>query len=300
MMNNNKALLPKVSGKYTQNADLSKLNWFGVGGKADVLFEPERLDDLSYFLKNKPENMPVTILGAGSNVLIRDGGIRGVVIKLRQIDDIQLMKDSVEVGCGCLNSKLFSFCQKNGISGFEFLGTIPGTVGGSIKMNAGCFGSQISDILISVTSVDSEGNIIRFNNKDIGFFYRGNSLDDDIVFVNAVFHAEKGDSDKILEKFKGFVTQRNAAQPHGIKTAGSTFKNPEGYAAWKLIQEIDGQKLQVGDAKMSEKHANFMVNIGNAKAKDLEDLGEMIRKKVMEKSGVNLEWEVKRIGEVEV
>lgn len=289
--------LPKVRGSYTKNADLSRMSWLGAGGKADILFEPVDIDDLADFLKNRQEDVPITVLGGGSNTLIRDGGIRGVVIKLKQINGIKLVDGKLIVGCGCLNSRLFAYCRKNHIAGFEFLGTIPGTVGGAIKMNAGCFGGQISDILLSVNVVDFAGKIVSMKKEDMGFCYRGNDVPEGIIFVEAELIAEKGASDKIYKKFREYIDRRHSSQPHGVKTAGSTFKNPEGHAAWKLIKEAGCDDLQIGDACVSEKHANFMINKGKASAKDLEDLGELIRKRVLQETGVQLEWEIKRIGE---
>jgi UDP-N-acetylmuramate dehydrogenase len=273
--------LPKVRGIYTKNADLSKMSWLGAGGKADILFEPTDINDLADFLKNKSEDIPITVLGGGSNTLIRDGGIRGVVIKLKQINGIELVNDKLVVGCGCLNSRLFAFCRKNHIADFEFLGTIPGTVGGAIRMNAGCFGGQISDILLSANVVDLKGNISSVRAEDMGFGYRWNNVPEDVIFVEAEFKVEKGASDKIYKKFREYISRRHSSQPHGVKTAGSTFKNPEDHSAWKLIKDTDCDDLHKGKAT----------------AKDLEDLGELIRKRVFQETGIQLEWEVKRIGE---
>ena len=292
--------LPKVQGQYVFNESLARYSWFGTGGKAEVLFMPKDRGDLVSFLKNKPKDLPIFILGAGSNLLIRDGGIKGVVILLKKtLNNISINKnEDIEVECGALNSKLLSFCKKNLIAGYEFLGTIPGGVGGSIYMNAGCYGSEIKDKLISVDTIDLEGNEKTYSNKECNFEYRKNNLPKNLIFVSAIFDgSEKSSKEKIEASFKEKLEKRKSSQPVGVKTCGCTFKNPEGHSAWKLIQGTGFQGVDFNGAKMSEKHASFMINTGNATSSDLESLGEKIQKKVKEDTGINLEWEIQRVGE---
>jgi len=292
--------LPKIRGKYLFDEPLAKYNWFKTGGKADILFMPKDKEDLIYFLKNKPKDLPIFILGAGSNLLIRDGGIRGVVILLKKtLNNISINKEGdIEISCGILNSKVLNFCKVNEIGGYEFLGTIPGSIGGSIRMNAGCYGSEIKDKLVNIDTVDLNGNEKTYLNKECNFEYRNNNLPKDLIFVSAIFDgSEKSSKEKIEKSFKEKSEKRKLSQPIGNKTCGCTFKNPEGLSAWRLIQEAGFQGLEVNGAKMSEKHANFMVNTGTARSSDLEDLGEKIQEKVKQDTGVNLEWEVQRVGD---
>jgi UDP-N-acetylmuramate dehydrogenase len=329
--------LPKVRGKYRFNVDLSKTTWFRVGGKAQILFLPKDADDLSFFLKNKPGDLAVTILGACSNVIIKDGGIEGVVIKLgREFakinhDDVVnadmsakipddknsfistggvprnagsdtcRVKKTITIGAGnlCFNAALYT--KINGLSGLEFLSSIPGNVGGAICMNAGCYDSDISKNIISATAIDFDGNILEISNKDFGFKYRGNSLPKNLIFVQGIFTIEQSTQKEVGAKIAEFAAKREASQPIRQKTGGSTFKNPDqeksgGRSAWQLVDEAGCRGLKVGDAQVSEKHCNFMINIGEAKAQDLIDLGNLVIDKVKEKTGIELEWEIKRIG----
>lgn len=297
---NLKEKLPVVEGKYEFNVPLAKMTWFGVGGNADVIFYPRDIDDLSNFLVNKPSDLDVFVLGGGSNILIRDGGFRGVVVKLDNHFSYIEKEDNVtiKVGCGTLNSKLFKFCFNNSIGGFEFLGTIPGSVGGAVRMNAGCHGHDVSQILVSAKAVNlKNGDIVHLNNEDFGFVYRGNNLPDNLVFVEAEFKGYIEDQNQIQGIFDDYVNRRRATQPMGVKTCGSTFKNPAEAPAWKLIEEAGFKGYKLGGAKVSEQHSNFFINEGNATADDIESLGEMIRKTIKEKEGVELEWEVQRVGE---
>jgi UDP-N-acetylmuramate dehydrogenase len=292
--------LPKIQGQYLFNVPLTKYNWFGTNGKADILFIPKNKEDLIFFLKNKSTKLPIFVLGAGSNLLIRDGGIRGVTILLRKnLTKIFINNDgNIESDCGIFNSKFFSFCKKNKIGGYEFLGTIPGTIGGAIRMNAGCYGSEIKDKLISVNAVDLDGNEIIYTNKECNFEYRNNKLPKNLVFISAIFKTDKKESERIIEaNFKEMLKKRKLSQPTNVKTCGCTFKNLENYPAWKLIKEAGCQGLEINGAEMSDKHANFMINSGNASASDLENLGEKVRECVKKHSGITLEWEICRVGE---
>lgn len=289
--------LPKVRGSYREKADLSKVNWFNIGGPAEVMFRPEDTEDLSYFLKNKSKEIPVTILGVGSNLLVRDGGIDGVVIRLgRNFVNITHEKTTVIAGAGALDQNVAIYASQNGIGGLEFMIGIPGTVGGALAMNAGAYSSDISNILVSAEAVDMKGDIRTFSKEDFGFKYRSNSLPKDIIFTKAVFsgHAEK--PEKIKEKMDEISRKREETQPVRSRTSGSTFKNPEGYKAWELIDKAGLRGFKVGSAEVSEKHCNFFINTGGATAEDVEKLGEIVIDKVKEKFGITLEWEVKIIG----
>jgi UDP-N-acetylmuramate dehydrogenase len=290
--------LPDVEGEYRFNADLLKTNWFNVGGPAEVLFRPKDLQDLSHFLAHKPFNLPVITLGVGSNIIIRDGGIEGVVIKLgRAFNYIEIIAPGkIKVGAAVLNFNFVQFCLANSIKGFEFMIGIPGSIGGGIAMNAGAYGTEFKDIIDHVIAVDESGNIHKILNQDIGFVYRGNTLPEGMTFVEATFNFELGDKQEIQNKIDHIVQTRNATQPVREKTGGSTFANPTGYKAWELIDKAGLRGARINDAQISELHCNFMINLGNAHAKDLEDLGETVIKKVYEQSGVRLEWEIKRIG----
>lgn len=292
--------LPKVKGEYRGNFGLAQNTWFNVGGKAEVLYKPFDINDLSFFLKNKPKNINVTILGACSNVIIRDGGIKGVVIKLgRAFTGIDINGDLVEIGCAALDFNVASFLLDKELSGLEFLIGIPGVIGGAIAMNAGCYGQEISESLIAVEAVNiNNGDICKFSKNDLGFAYRTNQLSKDWVFVKALFKLQKDRQENIKARMDDIVKQRESTQPVRVKTGGSTFKNPNNceYKAWQLIDKAGLRGYQVGDAQISEKHCNFMLNLGNATARDLESLGELVIDRVYKDSGIMLEWEIKRIG----
>jgi UDP-N-acetylmuramate dehydrogenase len=294
--------LPKIRGKYRFNVDLSKTSWFRVGGKAQILFFPKDADDLEFFLKNKPSDLRITILGACSNVIIKDGGIEGMVIKLGGgFAKMSHQKNIITVGAAnlCFNAALYT--KIHGLSDLEFLSSIPGNVGGAIAMNAGCYGNDISKTLISAKAIDFEGNVFDIFNEDFGFKYRGNSLDKNLIFIEGSFEVGQSTLKEVGVKIADFAAKREASQPIRQKTGGSTFKNPDpeksgGRSAWQLVAEAGCRGFKVGDAQMSEKHCNFMINIGEAKAQDLIDLGNLVIDKVKEKTGVVLEWEIKSIG----
>jgi UDP-N-acetylmuramate dehydrogenase len=290
--------LPKVRGTYRLNVDLSKTSWFRVGGPAQVLFLPKDLDDLAFFLKNKSSEIKVTILGACSNAIIRDEGIEGVVIKLGGgFNKISHQNNLLTIGGACLCSNAALYCKVNGLANLEFLTGIPGNAGGAIAMNAGCYDGDVASTLISATAIDFDGNILQLKNEDFGFKYRGNSLPKNLIFVEGVFKVENSTPEIVGKKIAEFNQKREAAQPIRSKTGGSTFKNPAGdKKAWQLIDEAGCRGMKIGDAQVSEKHCNFMINTGNSKARDLIDLGNLVIDKVKEKSGVQLEWEIKIIG----
>jgi len=291
-------LLPRVKGEILENTSLARYSWFQVGGNAEVAFKPADLDDLQNFLKNIDKNIPITVIGGGSNMLIRDGGVDGVVIILKDsFKNIELKNNTIEVECGVLNSKLYDFAKKNQIGNYEFIGTIPGTIGGAIRGNAGCYGSETKDILISVTAIDLNGNIKVFSKEECNFEYRKNNLPSDLIFIKAILKADTKKSMADIENtYNEMIQKRNSSQPQGVKTCGSTFKNMPDMPAWKIVQQLGYQGKEINGAKMSEKHANFMVNTGTATAKNLEELGEMIRVDAKNKLNLDLEWEIKIIG----
>lgn len=298
MIKNRMMILPEVKGKIVFNKNLAQYTWFNVGGNADAVFEPYDLEDLISFLNNIDKSIPITVIGGGSNLLIRDGGIDGVVIILKNTFKNIYLEDNILVAeCGALNSQIFNFAKNNSIDNFTFLGTIPGTIGGAIRGNAGCYGKEIKDILISVDTIDLNGNIKTYQAEDCHFEYRKNNLPDNLIFTKAKFKITKNMSKEEIEKYFNEIQEKRInSQPQGVKTAGSTFKNLPDKPAWKIVQELGYQNKEINGAKMSEKHANFMVNTGTAKAKDLENLGNAIIKDAKEKLGLNLEWEVKIIG----
>lgn len=289
--------LPEVRGTYRRDVDLSKINWFNVGGNADVVFRPHDVEDLALFLQNKPADIPVTILGVGSNLLVRDGGIEGVVIRLgRNFAKIKQVDSKVIAGAGALDFNVATFCQQAGLTGLEFLVGIPGTVGGAIAMNAGAYSAETAAVLESVQAVDEMGEIITLLPRDIGFVYRGNTLPCSMIFTEAVFNVDNGESSLIQQRMDEITNARAETQPVRSKTSGSTFKNPTGVSAWKLIDAAGCRGLKVGDAQVSEKHCNFFINLGHATSSDIENLGEEVRERVYQNSGVMLDWEVKIIG----
>ena len=290
--------LPIVRGKYKENYKLAHLTWFKVGGAADILYKPVDEDDIANFLKQNGGKLPVTVIGAGSNIIIRDGGVEGVVIKLGSgFTEIEILPEGdLLVGAACLNFNLAKFTQANGIKGFEFLVGIPGTVGGGVAMNAGSYGSEFKDIVKSVYALDKVGAQMQIPLKDIGFDYRKNSLPTNLIYTKVVFRADRGDSDEIKLKMQDINKKRAETQPITEKTSGSTFANPEGKRAWELIDQAGLRGIRIGDAVISEKHCNFMINQGNANASDMEQLGEFVKNKVKDHSGIELKWEIKRIG----
>jgi UDP-N-acetylmuramate dehydrogenase len=293
-------MLPPVRGTYAENAPLKDLVWFRAGGPAEILFRPADADDLATFLYAKPADMRVNVIGVGSNLLIRDGGIPGVVIRLpATFGKITVEGTRVRVGAAALDTQVARVAADAGIAGLEFLRGIPGTVGGALRMNAGCYGREIKDIFVEATAIDSHGNKNTLNADDMAFVYRKSGAPDDLIFVEALFEGAPGNPDEIRARMNALIEEREASQPVKTKTGGSTFKNPPGHKAWQLIDQTGCRGLMHGAAQVSEKHCNFLINTGDATAADIEALGEEVRARVKAKSGVQLEWEIKRIGVAE-
>ena len=293
-----KAKLPDLRGRLLANQPLAELTWFRVGGPAQVLFMPDGEDDLAYFLKNLPGEIPVTVIGLGSNLIVRDGGVSGIVIRLgRGFNDIKVEEDNrVRVGTAVPDVKVARAAQEASLSGLSFMSGIPGAVGGALRMNGGAYGRETKDALIEARGVDRSGGIRVYRNADLHYTYRHCGVPDDVIFTQALFQGEPGDRDAIAAEMHKITEAREATQPIKSRTGGSTFKNPLGHKAWQLIDAADCRGLIVGDAQVSELHCNFLINRGGATATDIETLGETVRKRVKENSGVVLEWEIKRIG----
>ena len=292
-------LKKKISGKIQFHESLSKYSWFNLGGPAKVIFKPANLNELSLFLRNIKEFDKIKVLGAGSNTLIRDGGFNGIIIKLGKAFSHLSLHDenTVIAGASALDKNVSNFAFENSLTGFEFLSCIPGTIGGGVRMNSGCYGEDIEKILVSVQVMDFQGRIRVINSTDIKFSYRGSNLDNNLIFVSATFKGKSGKKSSIEKKINDLLKQKSKDQPTKIKTCGSTFKNPENNKAWKLIKDSECAGMQVGDAYISEKHCNFFVNKGKATSKDLEELINEVKKKVFSKTGINLELELQIIGE---
>jgi len=289
--------LPPVRGAYTENAPLKDLVWFRAGGPAEILFRPADAEDLATFLYAKPADLPVTVVGVGSNLLIRDGGIPGVVIRLPgSFGKITADSRRVRAGAAALDAAVARAAADAGIAGLEFLRGIPGTIGGALRMNAGCYGREIKDVFVEAKAVTGSGNIVTLQAADMGFIYRKSSVPDDLVFLEAVLQGEPGNPDEIRARMNALVEQRESTQPVKAKTGGSTFKNPPGHKAWQLLDQAGCRGLMHGAAQVSEKHCNFLINTGEATAADIEGLGEEVRARVKQKFGIPLEWEIKRVG----
>jgi UDP-N-acetylmuramate dehydrogenase len=288
----------EVSSKIYFEYDLKKSNWFNIGGKAKIYFRPDNLPDLILFLKRFGSNEKIHILGAGSNTLISDNTFDGVVIKLgKNFSNISILPNGVIVaGSACLDKKLSDFALENEVGGFEFLACIPGTVGGGLKMNAGCFNKEFKDILISIQAIDKEGRVLTIASDKITFKYRGNDLPDDLIFLSASFKSDKKDKDKIKKKVLELKNRKNSTQPTKIKTSGSTFKNPINQSdkkVWQLIKESVPLDTSFGDACISDKHCNFFVNKNNASFDDMSKLIKFVQDAVQKKTGIILEKEIK-------
>lgn len=290
--------LPQVKGKYIENAKLSKHTWFGVGGPAEVMYIPFDEEDLKSFLVKKPEALPLTVIGGGSNLLVRDGGIVGVVIKLDSpnFKNVRVEKNKIIVGAGLVNSDLKKVMIENKIGGLEFLTSVPGRIGGLLRTNAGCFGASVSDVLVSARVMNDWGEVYEVEKDDFNFSYRSSMFPENWIVLEATFKGVKAKASDIQKTIEEQKKYREANQPINKRTAGSTFKNPEGLSAWKLISDAGCRGLKVGDAEVSDKHCNFLINNGNASAQDIEELGELIIEKVKEKTAITLEWEVRRMG----
>jgi UDP-N-acetylmuramate dehydrogenase len=289
--------LPVVRGTYAQGAALKDLVWFRAGGPAEILYRPADADDLATFMSAKHADTRVSVIGVGSNLLVRDGGIPGVVVRLPGVfGKTSIEGTRVRVGAAALDAAVARVAADAGIAGLEFLRGIPGTIGGALRMNAGCYGKEIKDIFVEATAIDGKGNKHSLNAADMKFVYRKSGVPEDFIFVEAMFEGERGNADEIRARMNTLVEQRESTQPVKSKTGGSTFKNPPGHKAWQLIDEAGCRGLLRGGAQVSEKHCNFLINLGDATATDIEGLGEDVRARVKEKSGVTLEWEIKRVG----
>ena len=287
--------LPKIKGKYRKKADVGKMCWFKTSGIAEVLFIPQDIEDLEYFLLNKSNDLPIYVMGAGSNLLIRDGGINGVIIRLGAgFNYIQHEDNNIVAGSACLDLNVANYAAKNSITGLEFLAGIPGSIGGALAMNAGAYNNDISSILIEAKAINIlSGEIKTFQNQEIGYYYRGKRLSDDWLFYEAKLRGKKGNKTEILNTIANIQKQRSSAQPIKSRTGGSTFKNPINYKAWELIDQCGLRGMKRGDAKFSELHCNFLVNEGNAKASDIEFLIKLAKQRVKEKFNIDLEEEIK-------
>ncbi|MET0631849.1 MAG: UDP-N-acetylmuramate dehydrogenase [Xanthobacteraceae bacterium] len=293
-----KARMPQLRGRLLANQPLAELTWFRVGGPAQVLFLPEDEADLGYFLGALPAEIPVTVIGLGSNLIVRDGGVPGVVIRLgRGFGDVKVEPGArVRAGTGVPDVKVSRAAQEAGIAGLAFFRGIPGAIGGALRMNGGAYGRETKDALIEARGVDRAGRLRVFANGDMHYSYRHCGAPDDVIFTAALFQGEPGDPEKIAAEMDKITESREATQPIKSRTGGSTFKNPPGHKAWQVIDAAGCRGLKVGGAQVSEMHCNFLINLGSATAADIETLGETVRKRVKENSGVELEWEIKRIG----
>ncbi len=291
-------LLPEVKGKYLCNVPMSKHTWFAVGGPAEVMFFPEDDDDLSWFLKAKPYNLPICVVGGGSNLLVRDGGIPGVVIKLDSPYFKRWSSGEGEITCGAgmRNADLKKIMLENKLGGLEFLVSIPGHLGGAVKTNAGCFGRELKDVLVKATIVNGDGEIREVPAADLSLSYRSSVFPDDWIITALTLKVEPKAPEETLQIINEQKNYRIKVQPHNVKTAGSTFKNPEGLRAWELIKKAGCADLHINGARVSDKHCNFLVNAGGASAHDIETLGETIVQRVKEETSITLEWEIKRMG----
>jgi len=292
------ATMPETRGKLTENAPLAPLAWFKSGGSAQWLFEPKDIEDLQQFLRDLDPQIAVWPLGLGSNLIIRDGGIHGVVIRLgKAFADIAVDGLEVRCGAGAPGISVASKARDHGIAGMEFLRGIPGTIGGAVRMNAGAYGREVRDILLSADVILRNGELVTIPLADIGYSYRHSALPDGAIVVSAAFAGENGIPEIIGAEMKRIAEEREASQPLRTRTGGSTFKNPEGKKAWQLVDQAGCRGLQIGQAQVSEKHCNFLINLGGASSADIEALGEEVRKRVKAHSGVELQWEIQRVGD---
>jgi UDP-N-acetylmuramate dehydrogenase len=293
-----KAQAPKLRGRLLANQPLAGLTWFRVGGPAQVLFMPEDEEDLAYLFAHLPSEIPARVIGLGSNLIVRDGGVPGVVVRLgRGFNAINVEeKARVRVGAAVPDVKVARAAQEAGISGLAFLRGIPGAIGGALRMNGGAYGGETKDTVVEARAIDRQGRLHVLKNGDLGFSYRHCGAPEDFVFTQALFEGRLGDSDIIAAEMNKITGSREATQPIKSRTGGSTFKNPPGHKAWQLIDAAGCRGLKIGAAQVSELHCNFLINLGGASASDIEGLGEEVRRRVREHSGVTLEWEIKRIG----
>ncbi|MDX2141876.1 MAG: UDP-N-acetylmuramate dehydrogenase [Rhodospirillaceae bacterium] len=289
--------LPAVRGSYEAMADLGRMTWFRVGGPAEVVFTPADVTDLAAFLKAKPDDVPVTVIGLGSNLLVRDGGVPGVVIRLGKAFNTT-EADGVTLRCGAaaVDANVATAARDASIAGLEFLTGIPGTIGGALRMNAGAYGREMQNICLSATALDMQGNVHKLSLDELGFSYRHCGVPEGWVFIGTELRGVKGDGEAITERIRAIRAEREDSQPTQSRTGGSTFANPAEAKAWELIDKAGCRGLVRGGAQVSEKHTNFLINTGSATAAELEALGEEVRRRVKEQFGIRLEWEIRRIG----
>jgi UDP-N-acetylmuramate dehydrogenase len=300
-----RAAAPELRGEVEAGAPLAPISWFRAGGSADILFTPEDHSDLQRFLaalRDLPPPLcdtPLYTIGLGSNLLVRDAGVRGIVIRLgRGFTDVASQPgERLRAGAAAPDVKVALGAAKFGLSGLSFFRGIPGTIGGALRMNAGAYGGETKDVLIEATAIDRAGDIVTLTNEGMGFLYRRSSAPEDFIFVEALFQGSVGDTDTIRDKMHEITGKRSSSQPVNTRTGGSTFKNPPGQKAWQLIDAAGCRGLRNGQAQVSIMHCNFLINHGGASATQIEALGEEVRRRVRENSGVELEWEIKRIGE---
>lgn len=293
-----KSTMPDLRGRLLANESLAPLTWFRVGGPVQVLFTPADEDDLAYFLSRLPDEIPVYTVGVGSNLIVRDGGVEGVIIRLspRGFGEIKAEADTIRAGTAALDKRVAEAAAAANIGGLEFYFGIPGSIGGALRMNAGANGGETKDVLIEATGVTRKGEKVSFSNADMKFVYRNSGVDTSVVFTSALYRGRITDVEAIRDRMNEVQNHRETAQPIREKTGGSTFKNPPGHSAWKLIDAAGMRGFRVGGAQVSDMHCNFLINTGNATGRDIETLGETVRARVKAHSGIELQWEIKRIG----
>ena len=293
-----KAAMPDLRGRLLANESLAPLTWFRVGGPAQILFTPADEGDLAYFLMRLPQEIPVYTVGVGSNLIVRDGGMPGIVIRLspRGFGEIKAEGDAVRAGTAALDKRVAEAAAAANIGGLEFYFGIPGSIGGALRMNAGANGGETKDVLVEARGVTRAGEKVTFSNADMKFVYRNSGVDTSVIFTSALYRGQVAEPEAIRARMAEVQTHRETAQPIREKTGGSTFKNPPGHSAWKLVDAAGMRGFRVGGAQVSEMHCNFLINTGEATGHDIETLGETVRARVMENSGIDLHWEIKRIG----
>ena len=290
-------IFQQIAGKLLPQEPMRKHVWFGAGGAAELFFEPADIADLQNFLAQKPKHIPFMVIGIGSNMLVRDGGIDGIVIHLgKNFAKLSYQDNMLVAGAAALDIHLAKYAGTQRCAGLEFYAGIPGTIGGAVVMNAGAHGSDTSEHLASIDVIYPDGTLQNLPASALKYSYRHSQLPEDAIILQAYFNTVAGDCEQIQAKIAQIQQRRRDTQPVGVKTGGSTFKNPEGHSAWRLIDEAGLRGTKIGDAMMSEKHCNFMINQGTASGQDLEDLGEYVRAEVLKNSDIQLEWEIKRIG----
>ncbi|MGX5775869.1 UDP-N-acetylmuramate dehydrogenase [Methylorubrum zatmanii] len=293
-----RAAVPQLRGRLLENQSLADLTWFRVGGPAELLFSPADEEDLAAFLAALDPSVPVTVIGLGSNLIVRDGGIPGVTIRLggKAFGSVEIDGETIRAGTAVPDMRLAKAAAEASLDGLAFFRGIPGSVGGALRMNAGAHGGETTDVLMQARGIDRTGTVRTFTHAEMGFRYRHSSAPEDVIFTSALFRGRPGHRDEIEAEMERVTAAREAAQPIRERTGGSTFKNPEGGKAWQLIDAAGCRGLTLGGAQVSEMHCNFLINRGGATASDIEGLGEEVRRRVREHAGVELHWEIKRIG----